>query len=113
MRDALFTTASFDQLLEYLPEGTDRRDPRFSPLYANLAGLPPVIIHVASTEMLLDDSVRLADRARAAGVEVTLRVFPGLWHSFPVSANLPEANRAVREIAEFAQQCLAGQTSWS
>src|ERR1700730_4258146 len=102
--DAIFTSAFLQQALKYLSSVTEPADPRVSPLYADLSGLPPQIIHVSGTEMLLDDSVRLAERARAAGVEVKLRVYPGLWHVFPASAGIPEASRAVKEIADFARE---------
>jgi acetyl esterase/lipase len=71
-------------------------------LYANLAGLPPLLIHVSDSEVLLDDSRRLAEKARAAGVPVTLRVWPGLphvWQGFVPF--IPEAAASLREISAF------------
>ncbi len=56
----------------YLPAGMDRKDPRVSPLYADLSGLPPMLIQVGSAETLLDDAIRFAARAGAADVAVTL-----------------------------------------
>jgi acetyl esterase/lipase len=109
--DAIFTSDFMEQALKYLPSVTDPIDPRVSPLYADLSGLPPVIIHVSGTEMLLDDSVRFAERARSAGVDVKLRVFPGLWHVFPASAGIPEASRAIEEIADFARDHFAARAS--
>jgi acetyl esterase/lipase len=61
--------------------------------------------------MLLDDSVRFAERARAAGVDVNLRVYPGLWHVFPAASGIPEASRAIKEIADFARDHFAVQAS--
>lgn len=109
--DAIFTSDFMEQVLKYLPSVTDPIDPRVSPLYADLSGLPPVIIHVSGTEMLLDDSVRFAERARLAGVDVKLRVFPGLWHVFPASAGIPEASQAINEIADFARDKFAARAS--
>jgi acetyl esterase/lipase len=66
-------------------QGTDPRDPRASPLYADLAGLPPTLIQVGSAETLLDDAVRLAGAAGAADAPVTLQVWPHMihaWHLF-------------------------------
>jgi acetyl esterase/lipase len=101
--DAIFSADSFGRMMKTnLASVTDPLDPRISPLYADLSNLPPLIIHVSGTEMLLDDSVRLAERARSAGVDVKLRVFPGLWHGFPASGGIPEARRAINEIADFA-----------
>jgi acetyl esterase/lipase len=82
--------------------GTAATHPLASPLYANLAGLPPLLIHVSDSEVLLDDSRRLAGKARAAGVSVTLRVWPGLphvWQGFVPF--IPEAAASLREIAAF------------
>ncbi len=76
--------------------GADPRHPYASPLYADLRGLPPILIHVGDAEVILDDSTRFADRAKAAGVDVTLEVWdemPHVWHAF--AGLLPEADKAV------------------
>jgi phosphinothricin tripeptide acetyl hydrolase len=82
----------------------DRRTPLASPLFADLAGLPPLLIHVGSEEVLLDDSIALADRATKAGVEATLDVWPEMvhvWHWFlPM---LDEAQAAIDRIGLFAR----------
>jgi len=62
--------------------GADPTSVLASPIYADLKGLPPLLVHVGSDEVLLDDSTRLAERARAAGVEVDLKVWDGMWHDF-------------------------------
>jgi len=80
----------------------DLRDPYLSPLGADLGGLPPLLIHVGDHEVLLDDAVRLGERAREAGVEELTVVWPGMMHVFQIqSLFLPEARRANREIAAF------------
>jgi acetyl esterase/lipase len=82
----------------YLPPGLDPADPRVSPLFGDLAGLPPLLIHVGSSETLLDDAVRLARRAGAAEVPVTLRVWPHMIHAFPMwNGGLDAGRRALRE----------------
>jgi len=82
--------------------GLDLRDPRLSPLFAELRGLPPMLIQVGDDEVLLDDSIRLADASSKAGVRVTLQVWPGMWHVWQVLAGwMPEANRAISQIAQF------------
>ncbi|HEV2149455.1 MAG TPA: alpha/beta hydrolase [Longimicrobiaceae bacterium] len=79
--------------------------PLVSPLYADLAGLPPLLVQVGGHEILLSDATRLAERARNAGVEVTLRVWPGMWHVWHGYVDwVPESRRAIREIAEFADR---------
>jgi acetyl esterase/lipase len=85
----------------YAP-GSDLRDPLLSPLFADFQGLPPLSIHVGSTEVLLDDSTRLADRARCAGVSVDLKVWPAQPHVFPVLARLlPEGRQALNMSGRF------------
>ena len=80
----------------------DPKNPLAAPLHANLAGLPPLLIQVGDHETLLDDSNRIAERARKAGVDVTLKVWgemPHVWHLFaPI---LPEGQQAIEEIGTF------------
>ncbi|TFV62404.1 UNVERIFIED_ORG: alpha/beta hydrolase [Bacillus sp. AZ43] len=68
--------------------------PELAPLEADLTGLPPIAVHVGSEEILLEDAVRLAHRARAAGVPVDLRRLDGLWHVAHASAGLVTASTA-------------------
>jgi epsilon-lactone hydrolase len=85
----------------YLGEA-DPRAPLASPLYADLYNLPPLLIQVGTDELLLDDATRLAARARAAGVEVTLEVWDGMFHTWQSWGSiLPEAGRAMARIGEF------------
>lgn len=91
----------------YLGDG-DRRDPRVSPLYGDLRGLPPMLVHVGDHEILLSDSMRLAERARAQGVDVELEVWPELWHVFHLFAPaLPDANEAIAKIGAYVRSRLA------
>jgi monoterpene epsilon-lactone hydrolase len=79
--------------------GRDLRSPELTPLAADLTGLPPLVVQVGSEEILLDEAVRLARLARAAGVPVDLRRFDGLWHSAQQSAGLVgEATSAVTAL---------------
>ena len=91
----------------YLGGQGDPRDPLVSPLYADLQGLPPLLIQVGDRETVLDDSVMLTDLARAAGVDVNLEVWDGMIHVFQMfGAELPEAHRAIASIAGFLNQHL-------
>jgi monoterpene epsilon-lactone hydrolase len=82
----------------------DPKNPLISPLYGDLRGLPPLLIHVGDHEMLLSDSTCLADHAREAGVPVTLKVWDGMWHVFQSMGNLmPESRRAIQEIGDFVR----------
>ena len=92
----------------YLGRGGDRRDPRVSPVFADLSGLPPMLVQVASDEALFDDARTLAVRARADDVVTYLDVRPGMFHAFQIFAGrLPEAAAAVRDAADFLDRHLA------
>lgn len=83
----------------------DWRAPLASPLYADLRGLPPLLIHVGTAETLLDDSTRLADRAKASGVKVELNIWEDMIHVWPIFAPvLPEGQQAIERIGEFVRQ---------
>jgi monoterpene epsilon-lactone hydrolase len=80
----------------------DPRNPLISPIYANLKGIPPMLIHVGSDEMLLDDSTRIAEKAKSAGVDVTLKIYDKMWHVWHLNAKLmPEAKNAIKELGSF------------
>ena len=97
--DMIVSPLGIAQLSRVFLGGTDARDPYASPLYADLAGLPPIYIQVGDEEVLLDDSVRFADKARQAGVDVTLEVFPEMQHVFQIAAGgMPEADAAIVKI---------------
>jgi hypothetical protein len=78
-----------------------RTSPLISPLYADLSDLPPLLIQVGTDEILLDDATRCADKARQAGVDVTLEIWDEMFHVFQLIPFLPEAKQAVGHIAEF------------
>ena len=87
---------------QFLGPINNSNDPYASPLQADLSGLPPMLIHVGDDEMLLSDSERLAEKASAAGVSVTLEIWPEMihvWHTFV--GLFPEAQDGINRIAEF------------
>ena len=91
----------------YLGEQDDSCDPLVSPLYADLTGLPPLLIQVGDRETVLDDSIMFADKARTAGVQVDLHVWDGMFHVFQMfGTELPEAHQAITEIASFLDRHL-------
>jgi acetyl esterase/lipase len=102
--DPLLTRQSLGEMAEAYLQGADPRLPYASPLFANLAGLPPLLIQVGSDEVLLDDSLELERRACAQGVKVHLRVWPEMIHVWPMfHPSLPEATRAIAEAVAFTQ----------
>jgi acetyl esterase/lipase len=87
--------------------GRDPRAPLASPLFADLRGLPPLLVHVGTAEILLDDATRLAENARDAGVDVELEVWDDMihvWHAF--ADLLPEGVQAIEGIATFLEKRL-------
>jgi acetyl esterase/lipase len=88
--------------------GSDPRNSLASPLYASFTGFPPLLIHVGDAEILRDDSTRLAQRARGAGVDVTFKLEPEMihvWHFF--AALVPEGAEALSEVGDYVRQRLA------
>ncbi len=89
-------------------DGTALDHPLVSPLFANLSSLPPLLILAGNEEVLLDDSTRLAERARLQGVRVTLEVSEGLVHVWPYYAEwIPEGEASLARIAEFFRSIIA------
>jgi len=105
--DPMVTKEGLIEMAEAYMDNTDPRTPLASPLYSDLVGLPPMLIHVGTSEILLDDANRLVDHARKAGIEVTLNVAEGMchvWHFFTIM--LPEALEAINEVAGFMREHL-------
>jgi monooxygenase len=100
-RDAMFDSKQLPHLTEAYLAGADPTQPLASPLFGNMAGLPPLLLHVGESEVLRDDSIRLAQKAREAGVRVELQVFPGVAHVWQLVRQLPESRRSVRSAAQF------------
>ena len=100
--DVMIDPERLKETADYYASGTDLRQPRLSPIYGDYTGLPPLLIHVGDAEVLLDDAVRVAERARAAGVDVTLEIWDEMPHVFQAFTGLlPEADEAVAAIGEF------------
>jgi acetyl esterase/lipase len=94
----------------YLPAGMDRKDPRVSPLYADLSGFPPVLIQVGSAETLLADATRFAAVAGTADVPVTLEIWQHMIHAWPLwNAHLEPGRRALVSAGAFIQRHLQGR----
>ena len=101
---AMFTPRGVREAAAMYLAGAHAADPRASPLYADLSGLPPMLLFASRHEILRDDTLRLADRAAAAGVKVELVVRDRLPHVWPVFITLlPEARDAFATVTRFAK----------
>lgn len=101
-RCAMFNGEDIGPSARYYLGNADPRNPLASPLYGDLSGLPPLLIHVGADECLRDDSIRVAEKARAAGVTVELKIWPVVPHAWQLALQiLPEARQSLRESSEF------------
>jgi monoterpene epsilon-lactone hydrolase len=104
--DDMFSADLMDALVPmYLPQRDLCTHPHVSPLFGDYADMPPLLLIVGSTELLLDDSVRVSQLCPNA----RLLVWDGMPHVFPGFAFLPEAREATRRIGQFVRECLAGE----
>lgn len=105
---AIFHGAKIAEYAKQYLGNADPRTPLASPLYADLSGLPPILIHVGKNEILLDDSLRFAERAEQAGVNVTLKVWPVVPHAWQLTPRfIPEGRQSLREAASFLAKAAA------
>ena len=89
----------------YVPAGMDRKDPRISPLFADLKGFPPTLIQVGSAETLISDATRFAAAAGAADAAVTLEIWPHMIHAWPMwNAKLESGRRALASAGAFMRR---------
>jgi monoterpene epsilon-lactone hydrolase len=99
--DVMFSAGAGDLLPDVYCPGHMRTNPLISPLFGDWTGLPPLLFHAGSTEMLLDDSVRAHDRARQAGTAADITVWLDLPHVFHAIRWLPESRQGLRAVADF------------
>jgi monoterpene epsilon-lactone hydrolase len=105
--DPMVSDALLGQCSEAYLKGQDAKSPLASPLFADLAGLPPLLIHVGTAEVLLDDARRFDAAAKKAGVDSTLEEWPDMihvWHTF--AGMLPEGQQAVDRVGAFIKEHL-------
>ena len=102
-REAMFDVNSSRDGADFYLGGRDPRTPGISPLYADLQGLPPLLIHVGDREVLRDDATRVTKKARAAGVSVEERVWPVVPHVWQMALFVPEARKSLARAAEFVK----------
>jgi acetyl esterase/lipase len=106
-RDPMVSHGDLGRFTDWYLAGADAR--ASSPVHADLQGLPPLLIHVGDEEILLDDSVLLAERATAAGVDAKLEVWPEMFHVWHVFAGrVPESTAAVEQVGAFIRAAVGG-----
>lgn len=105
LEDPMVNRAALEFFSDFYADKEDKTHPLISPLFADLAGLPPLLIQVGTAETLLDDSRRLATRARYAGVDVSYAEWEGMPHIWHIFAPLLEKSRkAIIELGEFVER---------
>lgn len=102
--DPFTSREALERAAKWYTNGADPRMPLISPLFANLQNLPPMLLQVGDHEILLSDSLRVADEVRKQGGRAELRVWEGMWHIWPMFVGLPEADWALAELAEFLRE---------
>ena len=106
--DAMFTAQMFPTVGPLYCRDADPLHPHISPWRGDVSGLPPTLIQCSAIEMLRDDSVYMADKMKHAEVDVTLEIWPKVFHVWQVMADiLPEGRQAIEKIAAFARTRLA------
>lgn len=103
-RDPSATRAGLTSMAGAYVQRAEPTDPRISPLFADLRGFPPLLLQAAQNEGLRDDTTRFAERASAAGVDVTMRLYDDSVHVFALYGFLPESVQALEEVAAFARR---------
>jgi epsilon-lactone hydrolase len=104
--DALLSIEALETGINYyVPKNVDRSLPEISPIFGDFKGLPPTLVQIGSKEILLDDAARFHDKAKDAGVEVSYKLYTGMWHNFQMfSPWFVEAKQALADLATFANQ---------
>ncbi|MGB2207356.1 MAG: alpha/beta hydrolase [Parvibaculales bacterium] len=101
-RDPMIDVERMPQAIDWYCPNQDKKNPLISPVFADLAGFPPMFVQVGSEEVLFDDSTRLVENAEKANVEAELQIWPDMPHVHQIAHNfVPEAKAALRDIAGF------------
>ena len=107
-QDPWFNPEDMCVVASYYCEQDQLRQPLVSPVYADLSGLPPIYIQVGADEILLSDSTRAAEQIKAAGGEVVIEIWPGMWHVFQLFVcQMPESRAAIAKLGAYIRKVLA------
>ncbi len=102
--DPYYSDDEYAIIKYYIADG-DPKDPKLSPVYDDLSGLPAICIHGAENDMFRDDSTALHQVLKKSGVKVDLKIWQGVWHVFHMNADLiPEAKKALKEFSAFIEK---------
>ena len=102
--DPILNAASLKMYASYYAGKNPSTNPLISPLYADLAGLPPILIQVGSDEILISDATRFAEKAQNSEVDVSLEIWDEMFHVFQLISFLPETKEALAQITNFTAQ---------
>ena len=101
-RDPMIDVEQMPQAIDWYCPNQDKKNPLISPVFADLAGFPPMFVQVGSEEVLFDDSTRLVENAEKADVDAELQIWPDMPHVHQIAHRfVPEAKAALRDIAGF------------
>lgn len=100
-RDPTLSLASLRHWQTVLQSVSSLLDPRLSPIFQPVRGLPPMLLLAGADELWRDDAVRLANGVQAVGGKVSLNIHEGMWHVWPMTGEMPETDRAIDQFAEF------------
>jgi len=106
--DVMFNPENLGDVAQWYLAGRSATDPVASPLYGDMAGLPPLLIFASRSEILLSDATRLHDKAVAAGVVSQLVLQSKMPHVWPIMVMLPEAKTSLRQVAAFMRERVPG-----
>ena len=108
-KDPMLTTAALNNMARLYLGDRDPGAPLASPVFADLQGLPPVMVHVGSTEILLSDASRLVQNMKQGGVEAELKIWPNMPHVFQIfGGRIPESRSAINQLAMFLKTHMTG-----
>jgi monoterpene epsilon-lactone hydrolase len=79
----------------------DAHDPLISPVFGNMRGLPPLLVHAGEDEILRDDAIRIVSLAKSSGVDARLEIYPRMWHVWQLNLKLPQAIQSLEDITHF------------
>jgi acetyl esterase/lipase len=97
-KDSFFNFTNLENAAKIYIGKDSAKNPEISPIFGEFRGFPPIFLQVASTEMLLDDSLVIAERMKEQGVPVTVDVWEDMFHDFPIFSPMPVVGKTIPEF---------------